>query len=1054
MNLRKLVLPFIVILCALLPALSIYREYLSSETGPVARGGVMDLRGWNFAANGTVRLKGQWEFYRGQLLTPDSFAKGASGDNAPGRPVLVDVPGTWNAYVGGTGTQDPYGYGTYRLRIRVDPLERTMLGVLTDMIRMANRIYLNDWEVGSSGEPAESKAEGRQRNIPYSGFAPVSGDEVDILVQVSNYLYPDGGIVSSILLGDSNSINRTRDWRVLQDLILASGFLMPGVYLLIVYRTRREDKALLYLSGFCLSACIYSLTHGEKLLPATVPFIKSEYTIALQIVSTFGAYYFLVRYVTAGHSGRAHRYFLRSLDVFFAAALTLSVLLPGKSYTTLDVLILIFSLASVTYTVFFMIRHIKTKQTNVWLEFLGLLSILFVIFSSGVAVYGVVDTRMTMTFEMLVFVVSQALLMAERFSRSFRDVQEMSHRLLTLDGLKDEFLANTSHELRTPLHGMINMADSLIEGADGALNENMTRDLSMISALGRRLSHLIDDILDLARLKNGGEMLFRRQAVHLPTVAANVLEVVKHTSGRKSIAFMFDCPADLPLVDADEDRLAQILYNLLGNAVKYTAQGMVGIFAAREGDFVSVAVTDTGIGIPADKVQEIFESYERLGAEGSSRIAAGTGLGLGIAKRLVELGGGRISVESEVAVGSTFRFTVPVAKEAGGAGAVPVADVAGAVPVAQVAGAAAVALSAAAEEIAAEATQEARERPGRRFPLPGERAGGTILVVDDDPVNRQVLTNLLSLDGYRVEEAESGKEALVMLQGGTNADLLIADWMMPRMSGLELCRSVRERYSLSDLPFLLLTARNRAGDILAGFDAGINDFLGKPVDAGELRARVRTLVQLRKSAQDSVRTEMAFLQAQIKPHFLFNSLNTVMAMSQVDSERTTELLQELSRYLRRSFDFDNRERLAPVRNELELIQSYLALEQARFGSRLIVEYDLDEIHHAMIPPLCIQPIVENAVRHGVMKKLEGGTVRVVFRDEAEAFRFSVIDDGVGMTKARADEVLAGDTGSGGVGIVNIHRRLLVLYGEGLRIDSERRRGTTVSFAIPKRYGKW
>lgn len=1058
MSLRKLVLPLIVLLCLLLPAYSIYREYQSSVRGPVAERGILDLRSWNFAKDGNVRLKGEWEFYRGQLLTPDSFRNGAAGDNAPGQAILADVPGTWNSYISGTGDKQSYGFGTYRLRIRVDSLQRMELGIHTDMIRMANRIYINDWEVGSSGAPAKSKDEGEQNNIPYSGFAPVSGDEVDILVQVSNYIYPNGGIASSILLGDQHSINQARDWRVLQDLILSSGFLMPVVYLLLIYWMRREEKALLYLSGFCLSALVYSLTHGEKLLPATVPFINGQYALVLQNLSTFGAYYFLVRYITAGHTGRAHRLFLRTLDVFFALALVLAAFLPGQSLSILGVLILIFTAASVTYSVIFMIRHMKIKQTNVWLEFLGLLSILYVILSNGIAVYGIVDTRMIVTFEMLVFVISQALLVAERFARSFREVKEMSHRLLTLDGLKDEFLANTSHELRTPLHGMINMADSLIEGAAGDLNEKMGRDLSMISALGKRLSLLIEDILDLARLKNGGEMLFRRKAVHLPSTAANVLEVVKHTSGSKNIVFESNWPQDLPLVDADEDRLAQILYNLLGNAVKYTLQGTVRISAARDGEFAIVSVADTGIGIPADKLGDIFESYEQIGTDDSTRIAAGTGLGLSITKRLVELGGGRISVESEPGVGSTFRFSVPLSKESefqepATSQPVPMVQPAQPYEAAEAIGTAASTTGTAALEAAPAVVSSTAAMPRERnrglSDAPGDRERGTVLIVDDDLVNRQVLKNLLSLDGYHVVEAESGEQALAKLLGGTNADLIIADWMMPRMSGLELCRSVRELYSLSELPFLLLTARNRIGDILAGFEAGINDFLGKPVDSGELRARVRTLVQLRKSAQDSVRTEMAFLQAQIKPHFLFNALNTVMAMSQIDSERTTELLQELSRYLRRSFDFDNRERLVPVQSELELIRSYLALEQARFGSRLRIEYDLDDIRHALIPPLCIQPIVENAVRHGVMKKIEGGTVRLVFRDEPEALRFSVHDDGIGMTEAQAEAVLAGQAGSGGVGIINIHRRLLVHYGEGLRVVSEEGRGTTVSFAIPK-----
>lgn len=174
----------------------------------------------------------------------------------------------------------------------------------------------------------------------------------------------------------------------------------------------------------------------------------------------------------------------------------------------------------------------------------------------------------------------------------------------------------------------------------------------------------------------------------------------------------------------------------------------------------------------------------------------------------------------------------------------------------------------------------------------------TILIVDDDPVNRQVLFNLLSTERYRVIAADSGAAALKLREEHPSIDLVITDWMMPRMSGLELCRKLRENSSLSELPILMLTARGLPEDIRMGFQAGANDFLSKPVDAGELRARVRTLIEMRASVQEVIRTEMAFLQAQIKPHFLYNALNVIIATCAVNPDKATDLLIELSQYLR------------------------------------------------------------------------------------------------------------------------------------------------------------
>ncbi|MNI19530.1 Sensor histidine kinase YpdA [compost metagenome] len=323
------------------------------------------------------------------------------------------------------------------------------------------------------------------------------------------------------------------------------------------------------------------------------------------------------------------------------------------------------------------------------------------------------------------------------------------------------------------------------------------------------------------------------------------------------------------------------------------------------------------------------------------------------------------------------------------------------------------------------------------------------MIVDDDPVNLQVLINLLSMENYKVVAVHQAEDAIEALTNHAQIDLVITDWMMPGMSGLELCRKLRKQYSLSDLPVLMLTSRSRPEDIQIGFQSGVNDFLSKPVHAGELRARVRTLIELRNSVQAAIRTEMAFLQAQIKPHFLFNALNTMIALLPIDPDKTTQLLNQLSRYLRGSFDFHNRDHLAPLHRELDLVNAYLYLEQARFEERLNIEIEVDADLGTLIPPLSIQPIVENAVRHGIMKKEEGGTIRLEIKETKTILSIVVSDNGVGMTAGQLGEILSDDVASGSVGLKNIHKRLLTLFGIGLQIESKLEVGTEVSFEVPK-----
>jgi sensor histidine kinase YesM len=193
---------------------------------------------------------------------------------------------------------------------------------------------------------------------------------------------------------------------------------------------------------------------------------------------------------------------------------------------------------------------------------------------------------------------------------------------------------------------------------------------------------------------------------------------------------------------------------------------------------------------------------------------------------------------------------------------------------------------------------------------------------------------------------------------------------------------------------------------------------------------------------------MAFLQAQIKPHFLYNALNVIIATCAVNPDKATDLLIELSQYLRGSFDFQNRDQLVPLAKELELVESYVHLEQARFEERLVVRYDVDPDVRLYLPPLSIQPLVENAIRHGVMARAAGGTVNLGILREGEHIVIQVQDDGVGIPPERLAQVHSGRTeGPGGVGLQNINRRLLSLYGQGLEIQSHSGTGTIIRFRI-------
>lgn len=419
------------------------------------------------------------------------------------------------------------------------------------------------------------------------------------------------------------------------------------------------------------------------------------------------------------------------------------------------------------------------------------------------------------------------------------------------DQLKDEFLANTSHELRTPLHGIIGLSESLRAGIAGPLPPAADENLLTIVTAGRRLANLVNDILDYSRLRHR-DLRLSLKSVNLHDTCAVVQELVASLVESKGIELINDVPADLPSAWADENRLQQILNNLIGNAIKFTDQGWVRVCAGvGDDDRIAVSVCDTGVGIASDKHAQVFESFEQVDGS-ATRSYGGTGLGLAVTRSLVKALGGEIWLESLPGAGACFTFTLPVASaEQVAAASAPQA--AAAQPGPSTAARHATERAAARDDAVAETpSSEAIER------LRGD--GERVLVVDDDPVNRRVLRNQLSLQGYRVESAADGRAALAWFEQLPTSEptleptpkqvIVLLDVMMPQMNGYELCRILRERFDANELPILFMTARTREQDVLQGFVAGGNDYLPKPFSHGELIARVHAHATLARRTDE------------------------------------------------------------------------------------------------------------------------------------------------------------------------------------------------------------
>jgi signal transduction histidine kinase len=243
----------------------------------------------------------------------------------------------------------------------------------------------------------------------------------------------------------------------------------------------------------------------------------------------------------------------------------------------------------------------------------------------------------------------------------FREIEEKGRQLELASRHKSQFLANMSHELRTPLNAILGYTELILDNLYGEIPAKARQTLERVQSNGRHLLGLINDVLDLSKIE-AGQLTLSLADYSMKEVIQSVFTAVEPLATEKYLGFKIDVPSDLPKGRGDERRLAQVLLNLVSNAIKFTESGYIGVSATVENGSFLVAVRDTGMGIAETDRARIFEEFQQVDSS-STRKKGGTGLGLSISRRIVEMHGGRIAVDSELGQGSTFYFSVPIMVE-------------------------------------------------------------------------------------------------------------------------------------------------------------------------------------------------------------------------------------------------------------------------------------------------------------------------------------------------------------------------------------------------------
>ena len=477
---------------------------------------------------------------------------------------------------------------------------------------------------------------------------------------------------------------------------------------------------------------------------------------------------------------------------------------------------------------------VRTAQLNIQRRGVPAKSYLGVPIPAGGEVIGVIsvqDTKQEGRFTeddlRLLTTIATNVGVAIQNARLFEETKQAKAAAEEADAAKSAFLSTVSHELRTPLTSVLGFAKiikkrledrlfPLIVSDDRKVQQAMQQvadNLNVVVSEGERLTKLIDDVLDLAKIE-AGKLEWHMEPLTVPDIVERATAATSSLFEHKGLQMVKDIEADLPSIVGDRDRLIQVVINLISNSVKFTDQGSVTCRARRRDGELVVSVIDTGMGIaPADQ-PKVFEKFKQVGDTLTDK-PKGTGLGLPICKEIVEHHGGRIWVESELGKGSAFSFTIPlVTASAGKAAPIDLESL----------------------------VKRLRERVDVTAPRPSDRPP-SILAVDDEAHIRELLKQEFGEAGYRLRLASNGREALAEIRR-ERPDLVILDVMMPEINGFDVAAVLKNDPQTMDIPIIILSI---VEDKERGFRLGVDRYLTKPIDTTVLFKEVDALLEQGKS---------------------------------------------------------------------------------------------------------------------------------------------------------------------------------------------------------------
>ena len=709
----------------------------------------------------------------------------------------VEFPHLWEGQIVGNDTLTNLGYATYRLRLMLD-LPHPPVSLMLEDSYTAYTLFVNGKIVATNGKVGSTREDAEPEWLPQTINLPTDTNQYDLILQVANFEHFKGGLSEPIAISTLGNIKYHDLERKAFSLMLTGSLILGGLFFIGLYWFGRNDLSMFFFSMFCLIYTYRIIGTDYYVLHQIIPDIPWILGIRLEYISLYLSVFMFVQFIYSLFPDETSKT-IRDLISFISISLAVvTLVIPPFYFSQLITPYFMILIGLIVYGIVIFIQAYIHDRPGAQYAVLSVLFVLLV-FTALIADYfgWYSASDGVLFFGYISFFFSQSLILSYRFSKRLKDSLLESQEAIRV---KTDFLSTISHELRTPLNAITGMT-RLLE--DNKPRKDQLEFLKSLKLSSNNLIALVNDILDFSKIEKG-DIHLEKISFKLNDVfdqAATNYELVAHEKGLEFNVSVDPRFFGLKVV-SDQTRLNQVLNNLISNAIKFTDQGKIELKAEwieedTEHVTIHVEVEDTGLGIPADKLESIFYQFTQLSAS-STREFGGVGLGLSIVRNILHAFGSKITVASALGEGSRFGFVLFLEK--------------------------------------AQPTKKTKPKP---VEIEAEKSSYRVLLVDDNLMNSMIAEQFLKGMRYAVDKCENGQEA-VNLAIQNEYDLVLMDIHMPVKDGYQAAAEI-----LSEKPhqkILALTASISSQDMEKLDRYGFVGSLIKPFRKEQLENTVKSML--------------------------------------------------------------------------------------------------------------------------------------------------------------------------------------------------------------------